>query len=611
MPTIIDSLVIEFSLDPTKFTEGQKKVVDSLKNVEEAAEKHAKGVNKQTKEMAEGFTGITKALGELTAGYLTVSGISSFIQSTNAANLAIGQQATILGMLPEKLARFQQAAKLAGVDQASMSSSINNLYRGMFSGPGGTPNPGMITAAAQMGMDPSVLYSGDPTAVLRSISQTYKRNPLGRSQGQLNNFMSQMGLSEQTVYMIDRMDKSLETFLELAKKANATTNAQADSAKDITGKWGEMTTAATKLGNVIARDMNGPLGKLLELFTWLIDKVGKFVELLEILGGALSGAIIGSGLGAILGAVIGFAVGGPPGAAAGAIAGAGIGARVGGAAGAVAGAVTADEHAANAAADKTRAGGAGAGSLAGGGAAVQGGAASLKEERARMKAEVDKDPKLAATLRGLAVAEDAHDPAGVIESLANRAAYTGKSIRELIGRPGGSGFYGPMNRGQVHPNNSQRVQDAIDSVWEGSNRLKGATDQGSAGDPNAHWQGGRILPPGASRGAIYNDWGGGPGGHEGARQFRLDQQRRIQNAPSGGSNSIIPPTPAESWPNWIGRHVPNYWHSTPPVTNNKQSSMSIGNMNFHGVRDMNDVASNIEPFLKQRFTALAADNGYG
>jgi hypothetical protein len=160
------------------------------------------------------------------------------------------------------------------------------------------------------------------------------------------------------------------------------------------------------------------------------------------------------------------------------------------------------------------------------------GSAYLAQERARMAHEVNSDPHLAAELRGLAVAEDARDPAGVVESLANRAAFTGRSIRELMH----SGFYGPMKHGRVRPNDNPRVQAAIESVWAGSNRLRGATDQGMAGDPNAAWQGGRIHPPGGTPGAIYNDWGGGVGGHEGARRFREEQQRRVEQ---GGSSAPV------------------------------------------------------------------------
>ena len=37
MPTVIDELVVALELDPTAFTEGQKKAVDAFKKTNEAA----------------------------------------------------------------------------------------------------------------------------------------------------------------------------------------------------------------------------------------------------------------------------------------------------------------------------------------------------------------------------------------------------------------------------------------------------------------------------------------------------------------------------------------------------------------------------------------------
>lgn len=164
------------------------------------------------------------------------------------------------------------------------------------------------------------------------------------------------------------------------------------------------------------------------------------------------------------------------------------------------------------------------------------GSAYLVSQRAGMAAAARADPQLAAELRGVASTEDAYDPEGPIEALANRSAYLdsiGKhqSLHQLIH----GGFYGPVNRGALpgamaaierNPALKAKLQAAIDKVWAGANRLKGATDQGSPGDPNAAWQGGRILPPGASRGAIYNDWGGGAG-HAATAKFRIDQQQHV------------------------------------------------------------------------------------
>jgi len=169
-----------------------------------------------------------------------------------------------------------------------------------------------------------------------------------------------------------------------------------------------------------------------------------------------------------------------------------------------------------------------------------GGAAFLKDQRAGMAEEVKRDPKLAATLRGVLASEDARDPAGPMEALANRSALYDsmgkhKSLHDLLY----GGFYGPLNRGQVRPSNDPKMQAGMDKVFAGSNRLKGATDQGSSGDPNAAWQGGRILPPGASRGAIYNDWGGL--GHDTARRFRESQQKQMLDADTAASERAAHP----------------------------------------------------------------------
>jgi hypothetical protein len=183
-------------------------------------------------------------------------------------------------------------------------------------------------------------------------------------------------------------------------------------------------------------------------------------------------------------------------------------------------------------------------------APAAGGSSFLQQQRASSVAEINADPALKAKVRAIAYTEDAHDPEGVIESLYNRAAYTGKSIKELT-KTGRGGFYGPMNRGgeaaataylNAHPAVLAKI-DAGMATAASANRLKGAQDQGMPGDPNAAWPGGRISPPGASRGAIYNDWGGGPGGHEGARRFREEQQRQVAagaGSPGHGVAAVAP-----------------------------------------------------------------------
>lgn len=123
------------------------------------------------------------------------------------------------------------------------------------------------------------------------------------------------------------------------------------------------------------------------------------------------------------------------------------------------------------------------------------------------------------------ITEDAVHPAPCFESLLNRTLYVnshgqGKTLKQMIQ----GGFYGPYNRGmyprtiaQLHnsPALQARMNAAIAGVMAGSDDIEGYTDQGLPSDPN-----GMRQPQLHLGGNIFNDWGGGPGGHDGAEAWR-------------------------------------------------------------------------------------------
>jgi hypothetical protein len=157
-----------------------------------------------------------------------------------------------------------------------------------------------------------------------------------------------------------------------------------------------------------------------------------------------------------------------------------------------------------------------------------------------------RDPGQRLQVAAMLYTEDARDPVGPMESFANRIAMTGWSPSRMLH----SGFYGPINHGQLgaamrelrnNPHLMDRMNIAIDTVGSGSNILGGATDQGSPGDPNYNWPGGRVI-----RGhEVYNDWGGFKG-HGYARRWREEQQARVRDelrAPPDASADYYGPVP--------------------------------------------------------------------
>jgi hypothetical protein len=349
------------------------------------------------------------------------------------------------------------------------------------------------------------------------------------------------------------------------------------------------------------------------------DHMEAFKHLLEEIGGLL----IGTSLGAAIGGIIGFFSPVPGGMAIGA----GIGARIGAGVGLLGGAGLAASSPPDpnlAAAPK---GGSNAVAPAGGTAPAPGaggtGLTTLQADRARFAEELRLNPGLKDELFKHATGEN-NDPLAnkiIMETAMNRASQRHTSLAAQLGY-----FQGYRGYDSKH---AAMMEQNLKSVLSGSNEGLGATDNSSGGLAEREKASGKFIhrrtvngesffiPGSAEKGLqrSYGPW---------AAQRGLDPTTGLalpsaaapvpaQAAPASGSNAVVPAVPAEEgWGHWLGRHMPSFLSpSSSSTTNNKQSSLSIGNMNFHGVRDMKDVADNIQPFIANRFSAVAADTGYG
>lgn len=151
----------------------------------------------------------------------------------------------------------------------------------------------------------------------------------------------------------------------------------------------------------------------------------------------------------------------------------------------------------------------------------------LAQERAKFANELN-DPRTRWETLAMISLEMEEDPAAVAESLCNRCDYAKTSIHNMLH----SGFYGPVNFGklageirrlQANPERAAKLNAGLETALRGSNLIGGATDQGSGRDPNVNHGGANIR-----YNEVYNDWGGGPGGHTGAEIYRQRQQQRVR-----------------------------------------------------------------------------------
>jgi len=168
----------------------------------------------------------------------------------------------------------------------------------------------------------------------------------------------------------------------------------------------------------------------------------------------------------------------------------------------------------------------------GGGGGDGTGSASIASARARFAEEL-KDPNKRMEFAAMLLSEGT--PLPTAESAMNRSLFANKTLSQMLH----SGFYGPINRGQLpgfmrqlqqNPKLMARMNAAINQALGGSDVIHGATDQGMTIDPNGRWPGGRTI----IGGQVFNDWGAGPGGHAGAARWREAFERMARASRGGG-----------------------------------------------------------------------------
>jgi hypothetical protein len=128
VPTIVDSLVVELELDPSKFESGRRQADDAFDKTKLKAAKVGEEIEGQTKKLAEGFGAVkTNVLGLFAA--FTGVGIAAFTAQMVHTDAATGRAAKTFGMATKELGAWQGAVELAGGKAADANAGIGSLIQ--------------------------------------------------------------------------------------------------------------------------------------------------------------------------------------------------------------------------------------------------------------------------------------------------------------------------------------------------------------------------------------------------------------------------------------------------------------------------------------------------
>ena len=127
MPTVIDSLVLELGLDPSKFTAGQAAAMGSLRKMEEVALASGRSVESQSKKILELLSAFRReAVGAL-AIFFGGRGISEFINFITTLDAATGRLARTMDMSSRDVSAWQGAFAQIGGNAESANGALAGL----------------------------------------------------------------------------------------------------------------------------------------------------------------------------------------------------------------------------------------------------------------------------------------------------------------------------------------------------------------------------------------------------------------------------------------------------------------------------------------------------
>lgn len=140
MATVIDTLIVELGLDPTKFTKGQKDAAEALRRFQQEAQKTSNEVESAQKKQSNIFATMKMAVAGLAAGF-GAREIFNFVAGVYRADAAVSRLGHTMNVVPRTLDVWKNVMLQVGGSTESataafgaLSADINDFLAGRGGG---------------------------------------------------------------------------------------------------------------------------------------------------------------------------------------------------------------------------------------------------------------------------------------------------------------------------------------------------------------------------------------------------------------------------------------------------------------------------------------------
>lgn len=292
MPTtIIDELIVELGLDPSKFSKGRKKAADEMRKFREEQARGAKDAVDQADKMDQAFAKVQGRVLRLTALFLGGMGVKEFVGYQTRAGVETERTAGIINKSTESLSRWRGVAERAGGSAEGITGGMVNLAR-EFQTFSLTGNSAVVPYFRSLGVNIAKANGEmrDMDDIMLDLSAKFSKLTPARAQF----FGSAMGFDPATVTLLQRGPEALRKMLDEQKKLGAQTKEDVEASRRMADAFSQASTAAETVGRTL-------LTKVEPVVTWLALGVRDLAVAIVEADKAMNGWLIPLGA-----AVVGF-----------------------------------------------------------------------------------------------------------------------------------------------------------------------------------------------------------------------------------------------------------------------------------------------------------------
>lgn len=245
--TVLDSFVLEFNLDPSKFTAGQRQMMDSLRRLQETALSNARDVESSTKRTFDLLSSLRREA--LTTFSIIFGGreVGQMIEHITNLDAATGRFSRTLGLTANETGVWQGAIRQMGGSTESANAALRSMNEELVR-LNQTGQSSILPVLARLGVNPYDRNHNLKTAdqIFFDLSAAIERS--GMDPRQAAGLLRMAGINDDMINLLTRGTRGLRELIDASRQAGTTTELSAAQAAEYQRQLALLDQSATNLG---------------------------------------------------------------------------------------------------------------------------------------------------------------------------------------------------------------------------------------------------------------------------------------------------------------------------------------------------------------------------